>query len=189
MKNCLGWLLAGLAATVFAAAEPADAAQLPNRKQNNPMKLTSTAFADGNPIPTRHTCDGVDVSPPLQWSDAPAGAKSFALICDDPDAPVGDWVHWVIYGLPAATTALPEKIAPNETLPNGALQGVNDFRRVGYGGPCPPPGKPHRYFFKLYALDAGLPLRSRGTKADLLRAMQGHILAQAQLMGTYQRAR
>ena len=153
------------------------------------MKLTSTAFADGNPIPTRHTCDGADVSPPLQWSDAPAGAKSFALICDDPDAPVGDWVHWVIYGLPAATTALPEKIAPSETLPNGARQGVNDFRRVGYGGPCPPPGKPHRYFFKLYALDAELPRQSRASKADLLRAMQGHILAQAQLMGTYQRAR
>jgi Raf kinase inhibitor-like YbhB/YbcL family protein len=153
------------------------------------MKLTSMAFADGEPIPMRYTCDGADVSPPLQWSEVAPGTKSFALICDDPDAPVGTWVHWVIYGLPATTRELPEMVAATETLPDGAKQGLNDFRRVGYGGPCPPPGRPHRYFFKLYALDAGLALNARASKPDLLRAMAGHILAEAQLMGTYQRAR
>ena len=153
------------------------------------MKLTSTAFAEGQPIPANHTCDGADVSPPLQWSEAPPSTKSFALICDDPDAPVGTWVHWVIYGLPATASELPGMIAPTESLPNGAKQGLNDFRRVGYGGPCPPPGRPHRYFFKLYALDTELLLKPRATKQDLLRAMAGHILAETRLMGTYQRAR
>jgi len=153
------------------------------------MKLTSTAFADGQTIPNRHTCDGADVSPPLQWTDAPAGIRSFALICDDPDAPVGTWVHWVIYGLPAATKALPEKIATTAALPTGGKQGLNDFQRIGYGGPCPPPGRPHRYFFKLYALDTELALPPRATKAELVRAMEGHILAEARLMGTYQRGR
>jgi Raf kinase inhibitor-like YbhB/YbcL family protein len=143
---------------------------------------------EGQPIPGKHTCDGPDVSPSLQWSEAPAGTKSFALVCDDPDAPMGTWVHWVIYGLPAAMRELPEMVATTERLPNGAKQGLNDFRRVGYGGPCPPPGGPHRYFFKLYALDTELPLQSRATKRDLLRAMSGHVLAEAQLMGTYQRA-
>ena len=153
------------------------------------MKLTSMAFADGQPIPMKYTCDGVDVSPPLQWSEISPGAKSYALICDDPDAPVGTWVHWVIYGLPATTRELPEMVATTDVLPDGATQGLNDFHRVGYGGPCPPPGKPHRYFFKLYALDTELAMRPRATKQDLLRAMAGHVLAEAQLMGTYQRAR
>lgn len=153
------------------------------------MKLTSPAFAEGQPIPTQYTCDGADVSPPLQWTEVPAGTKGLALICDDPDAPVGTWVHWVIYGLPADSKQLPEKVATTESLPPGAKQGLNDFRRIGYGGPCPPPGKPHRYFFKLYALDTALTLPARATKQDLLRTMQGHILAEAQLMGTYQRTR
>lgn len=152
------------------------------------MKLTSVAWMEGQAIPTKYTCDGADVSPPLTWSEAPAGTRSFALICDDPDAPAGTWVHWVIYGLPAAATALPEKIATTETLPDGAKQGVNDFRRVGYGGPCPPPGRPHRYHFKLYALDTALSLKPRATKADLLHAMAGHIVAEARLMGTFRRA-
>ena len=151
------------------------------------MKLTSTAFENGRPIPVQHTGEGADASPPLQWSGAPAGTRSFALICDDPDAPAGTWVHWVIYGLPAATQELPEKISPAESLISGARQGLNDFRRIGYGGPLPPLGKPHRYFFKLYALDAELPLRLRATKQNLLRTMEGHILAEAQMMGTYQR--
>ena len=158
-------------------------------KEMRVMKLTSTAFAEGQPIPMRHTGDGADGSPPLQWSDAPAGTKSFALICDDPDAPAGTWVHWVIYRLPAGTKELPEKIAQTEILPSGARQGVNDFRRIGYGGPLPPLGKPHRYFFKLYALDDELPRIPRVTKPELLQAMEGHILAEAQLMGTYQRTR
>src|SRR3989304_2756237 len=117
------------------------------------IQLTSSAFTDGSPIPARHTCDGPDVSPMLKWSGAPAGTKSFALICDDPDAPAGTWVHWVIYGIPPDTTDLPEGVPPDETLPDGSRQGKNDFGRIGYGGPCPPPGKPHRYYFKIYALD------------------------------------
>ena len=151
------------------------------------MKITSAAFEEGKPIPAKHTCDGDDVSPPLKWSDAPPATRNFALICDDPDAPVGTWVHWVIHGLPASATELGERIPASETLPNGAKQGVTDFKRVGYGGPCPPPGKPHRYFFKLYALDAELSLKPRATNKDLLKAMEGHILAEGSLMGTYQR--
>jgi Raf kinase inhibitor-like YbhB/YbcL family protein len=178
------WLLLTIAAALPAAAGSPSAP-----KESYAMKLTSPAFADGTPIPERYTGDGADVSPPLVWSEAPPGTQGFALICDDPDAPVGTWVHWVIYGLPATATGLPEMVAPTDVLPGGVKQGLNDFRRVGYGGPCPPPGRPHRYFFKLYALDTGLALKPRATKADLLRAMQGHVRGEAQLMGTYQRAR
>jgi len=153
------------------------------------MKLTTIAWADGQAIPAKYTCDDIDVSPPLTWSGIPAGTKSLALVCDDPDAPMGTWVHWVLYSLPATATELTERIATTETLPNGTKQGVNDFRRTGYGGPCPPPGAPHHYLFKLYALDAAISLKSRATKAELLRAMGGHILAEARLVGTYQRAR
>ncbi len=151
------------------------------------MKLTSTAFLDGQPIPARFTCEGADVSPPLEWTEPPAGTAGFAVICEDPDAPVGIWVHWVVYGLSAAVRDLPEMSPPADTLPGGAKQGVNDFRRIGYGGPCPPPGRPHRYFFRLYALDAEPPLGPRATRAQVLRAIDGHILAECRLMGTYQR--
>jgi Raf kinase inhibitor-like YbhB/YbcL family protein len=174
-----GWLAGGLA-----AAEPST-----RTKEGNIMKLTSSAWADGQAIPAKYTCDGANVSPALTWSDAPTGTKGLALICDDPDAPMGTWVHWVIYALPATATALSEKTATAEMLPDGTKQGLNDFRRVGYGGPCPPPGAPHHYLFKLYALDTALSLKPRASKADLLRAMEGHILAVAQLAGTYQRAR
>jgi len=153
------------------------------------MKLTSDAIGDGQPIPRKYTCDGADVSPPLQWSDAPAGTKSFALIREDPDAPGGAWVHWVLYGLPSATSRLPEKIPSDDTLPSGARQGITDFKRTGYGGPCPPPGKPHHYHFKLSALDIELKLKPRATKQDLLKAMKGHVLAEAWLTGVYQRVR
>jgi len=153
------------------------------------MRLTSTAFADGQPIPKKFSYENAGISPALAWSDAPAGTKSFALVCDDPDAPSGDWVHWVIYAIPATVSALPEHVAAIEKLPNGARQGVNDFGRVGYGGPCPPPGKPHRYFFRLYALDADPVLKTSPRKSDLLQAIRGHILAEAQLIGTYQRNR
>ncbi len=149
------------------------------------MKLTSAAFAEGGTIPAQYTCDGSDVSPPLVWSGAPAGTKAFALIADDPDAPAGTWVHWVLYNVPGSVAQLPEGVA----APGGAAQGRNDFRKTGYGGPCPPPGKPHRYFFKLYALDAPLALKAGATKPEVERAMQGHTLAQAQLMGTYGRSR
>jgi len=150
------------------------------------MQLTSSAFADGGTIPRRHTCDGDDVSPPLAWSGVPDDAISLALIADDPDAPRGTWVHWVLYNLPAAVTSLPEALPADERLPNGALQGRNDFRRTGYGGPCPPSGT-HRYFFKLYALDTMLDLAPGATKQELLQAMDGHVLAEAQLMGRYAR--
>jgi Raf kinase inhibitor-like YbhB/YbcL family protein len=151
------------------------------------MRLTSNTFSEGEPIPTKYTCDGADVSPPLQWCDAPPGTRSFALICDDPDAPMGNWVHWVLYGLPASISALPEKLPRSKELPNGARQGITDFKRIGYGGPCPPPGRPHRYFFKLYALDTELTLQAGATKQQLLTAMRGHVLAEDSLMGVYQR--
>ncbi len=152
--------------------------------------LTSTAFSDGAAIPAKYTCDGIDVSPPLAWSGPPPGTRSFALIADDPDAPVGTWVHWVLYNLPAAVSELPENIAKVESLDlDGARQGRNDFRRPGYGGPCPPPGPAHRYFFKLYALDAPLQLKPGGQKKDLEAAMEGHVLGSAQLMGTYGRSK
>ena len=122
------------------------------------MKLTSDAFTEGQPIPIRYTGDGPDVSPPLRWRGAPQGTQGFALICDDPDAPKGTWVHWLLYGLPATTDHLPEKYPTLSTLPGGARQGLTDFKRTGYGGPCPPPGKVHHYHFKLYALDTELEL-------------------------------
>ena len=155
------------------------------------LMLMSGAFAAGGGIPSKHTCDGADVSPALSWSGTPAGTVAFALIADDPDAPAGTWVHWVLFNLPGSLTALPEGVAKTDQLPNlgGALQGRNDFRRTGYGGPCPPPGKPHRYFFKLYALDAALPLKAGATKQDVERAMRGHGLAETSLMGTYARQR
>jgi Raf kinase inhibitor-like YbhB/YbcL family protein len=151
------------------------------------MKVTSPAFRGGEVIPSKYTCEGANVSPPLQWEGLPPGANSLALICDDPDAPAGIWVHWVLYNLPINSSALPEAVPASETLSSGAKQGINDFRRVGYGGPCPPPGKAHRYYFKLYALDIELALKPRTTKHELLGSMEGHILAEAQLMGTYQR--
>jgi hypothetical protein len=137
-------------------------------------------------MPTRYTCDGPDVSPDLAWSGVPESAQSLALICDDPDAPMGTWVHWVLFNIPAGASGLPGEISPDATLENGARHGINDFGRLGYGGPCPPGGT-HRYFFKLYALDTQLDLDSGTTKAQLLEAMDGHILAEAQLMGKYSR--
>ena len=150
--------------------------------------LTSTAFRDGAAIPVKHTCDGLDVSPPLAWSGAPAGTRSFALIADDPDAPAGSWVHWVVYNLPAAVSGLPENVAKVEALDlGGARQGRNDFRRPGYGGPCPPPGPAHRYFFTLYALDTPLTLKAGAQRKDVETAMEGHVLGSAQLMAKYAR--
>ncbi len=150
------------------------------------MDLISSAFNDGDMIPKVYTCDGEDVSPPLEWHSVPDGAKSMAIICDDPDAPVGTWVHWVYYDLPTEPEHLPENVAPKEHPVNGGVQGINDFRKVGYGGPCPPGGT-HRYYFKIYALNTMLDLSPGATKAQLLKAMEGHVLGQAQLMGTYQR--
>jgi Raf kinase inhibitor-like YbhB/YbcL family protein len=151
------------------------------------LQISSSAFSAGETIPKKFTCDGPDASPALRWNEPPAKTQSFALIMDDPDAPVGTWVHWVLFDLPADTRELGEGVAKQEQLANGARQGRNDFGKIGYGGPCPPPGKPHRYFFKLYALDAKLNLKAGVTKADVERAMMGHVLAQAEVMGKYGR--
>ncbi|MFZ1081631.1 MAG: YbhB/YbcL family Raf kinase inhibitor-like protein [Candidatus Kryptoniota bacterium] len=148
--------------------------------------IRSTAFNEGEMIPSNYTCDGQDFSPPLEWQSAPSNARSLALIADDPDAPMGTWVHWVIFNMPPATAGLPENIPAKESVSNGALQGKNDFRNYGYGGPCPPGGT-HRYYFKLYALDTMLKLSPGITKAELLSAMEGHIMAQAEMMGRYSR--
>ncbi len=150
------------------------------------MDLKSSAFEAGGMIPPTYTCDGSDLSPPLSWSAVPAKAKSLALIADDPDAPRGTWVHWVAWNIPATVHDLPEGVPKRDTLPNGMKQGTTDFRSIGYGGPCPPSGT-HRYFFKLYALDATLNLLPSTTKKDLETAMQGHVLAQSELMGKYAR--
>lgn len=154
----------------------------------NEMKLAiaSSAFSDSGMIPRRYSCDGPDISPDLSWEGVPEGTRSLALICDDPDAPAGTWVHWVLFNIPPGEKGLPAEIAPQATLSNGALQGTNDFGRLGYGGPCPPRGT-HRYYFKLYALDTMLPLNAGATKAQVEAAMTGHILARAQLMGKYKR--
>ena len=180
------WFLAAKAFT-FALALPVATCGAADKTDRAQMQLTSTAFSEGEPIPAKHTCEGKNVSPALKWSGAPAGAKSFALIADDPDAPVGTWVHWVLYDLPASATELAEDLPKGQFLPNGAKQGINDFRHLGYGGPCPPPGKAHRYFFKLYALDAALDLKPGASKKDIEQAMDKHVLAQTQLMGTFKR--
>ena len=155
-------------------------------KGGNNMEIKSSAFKSGAKIPVKHTCDGVDVSPSLTWRKLPAGTKNLALICDDPDAPMGTWVHWVVYDIPASAAGLQEKLPPLKELADGTKQGMNDFRAIGYGGPCPPAGE-HRYFFKLYALDGPTGLKPGATKTQLLAAMKGHILAEAELMGKYKR--
>ena len=150
------------------------------------IKITSSAFEEGGLIPPKYTCDGADISPPLQWDHVSEATKSIAIISDDPDAPVGTWVHWVMFNLPADTRELQENIPKDEILPNGGRHGITDFGRIGYGGPCPPSGT-HRYFFKIYALDTELDLAAGTAKSDLLNAMEGHILAEGQLIGKYKR--
>ncbi len=151
------------------------------------LQLTSTAFSDGGSIPVKYTCDGDNVSPPLAWEAPPTGTKSFALICDDPDAPVGIFTHWVIFNIPASVRQLGEAVPATERLEDGAIQGKNSFGKLGYSGPCPPRGSTHRYRFTTYALDKLLELPPGTPKKELLEAMQGHILAQGQLTGTYHR--
>lgn len=154
------------------------------------MSITSSAFAHNGSIPKLHTCEGRNVSPPLAWNGVPGGTKSLVLIVDDPDAPDPaaprrTWVHWLLYNLPASTSGLPEAV---QSLPAGTLDGLNDWQRAGYGGPCPPIGR-HRYFHKLYALDVVLPDLQRPNRKSLEQAMQGHVLAEAQLVGTYEKGR
>ena len=151
------------------------------------LSVSSSAFQEGEGIPAKYSCEGQDISPPLVWSEAPGQTQSFALIMDDPDAPGRVFTHWVLFNIPSDSRELPEAVPTQSQLSNGALQGRNDFGKIGYGGPCPPPGRPHRYQFTLYALDQPLDLTAGASKKQVLDAMQGHILAQGQLMGTYQR--
>ncbi|MBI4746358.1 MAG: YbhB/YbcL family Raf kinase inhibitor-like protein [Deltaproteobacteria bacterium] len=157
-------------------------------KGGREMKINvgSAAFTEGGMIPKQYTCDGADISPPLSWSTVPEGTKSITIVADDPDAPAGTWVHWIVYNLPPDLKGLPENVPAKETLANGGMQGMTDFRRIGYGGPCPPSGT-HRYFFKVYALDKILDLYPGAIKKRLLNAMEGHILAEGELIGKYRR--
>jgi hypothetical protein len=157
------------------------------KASSSKLELTTTSFTPGDFIPRRFTCEAENVSPALAWTDPPPGTQSFALIEDDPDAPSGTFVHWLVYDLPAASRGLPEALSRNDSMPGGGRQGTNDFSRTGYGGPCPPRGRPHRYFIRLYALDTTLNLRPAARRKELDAAMQGHILAQAELMGRFQR--
>jgi Raf kinase inhibitor-like YbhB/YbcL family protein len=160
-------------------------AREPARTQIN---LTSSAFKDGEAIPKKYACEGENISPPLAWTAAPENAKSFALIVEDPDAPRGTFTHWIIFNLPPNVRELPENVPARAVLDNGAKQGKNDFQKMGYGGACPPSGdKTHRYFFRLYALDATLPLDAKATRAQTQNAIQNHIIAEGQLTGTYKR--
>jgi len=181
-------LLVLIVVSIGSAGDPARAGE---EVTTMALRLESSAFAAEGEIPARHTCDGEDLSPPLSWTGVPEGAKSLVLIVDDPDAPPGTWVHWVLYDLPADTSALPAGVPERERLDSGAAHGrcwgVNSFSRIGYHGPCPPAGSPHRYFFKLYALDALLGLAPRATKPEVERAMKGHVMAQAEIVGTYRR--
>jgi len=181
---CRSVILAVAAASLGPAGAGAGEGASEERKMA--LTVTSPAFKDGAAIPSPHTCDGEDASPPLAWTAAPDGTKSLALIADDPDAPGTTWVHWVVYNIPPTARGLPEAVPPDRQLPDGMRQGVTDFGRIGYGGPCPPSGT-HRYVFTLYALDGSLALAPGATKAQLEEAMKGRTLSQGQLIGTYRR--
>jgi Raf kinase inhibitor-like YbhB/YbcL family protein len=161
---------------------PPEPPQSPEKKSE--IKVVSVAFKEGQPIPRQYTCDGINISPPLEWSGVPKTAKTIAIIADDPDAPAGTWVHWVLYNLSAENIGFVENLPMTENLKAGGFQGKNDFGKIGYGGPCPPSGS-HRYFFKVYALDAELPLKAGATKAEVEKAIEGHVVSQGQLMGFY----
>ncbi len=151
--------------------------------------ISSDAFLEGNAIPTKYTCEGEDLSPNLRWSDIPTNTRSLALICEDPDAPSGMFTHWILFDLPPTATELPEGVSAQEKLVNGAIQGLNDFLNIGYGGPCPPPkDSAHRYFFRIFALDTRLELPAGAHREEVVLAMVGHIIAKGHLMGTYQRS-
>ena len=179
MRELAFWLTLGALAWAMTAcaSEPV--------KTPSTIQVLSKAFSNGGAIPARFTCDGPNLSPDLAWSNVPPGTKSLVVICDDPDAPVGTWVHWVLFDLPASEKGLAEGL--QTAAPSPARHGLNSWSHIGYGGPCPPLGKSHRYFFKIYALDAPLGLPAGATKAQVLEAMKGHVLAQGEIMGTYQR--
>ena len=183
----LAFALVAAPSSCQGAKESAGESETKEQISQEVLELGSPAFQTDSLIPVKHTCDGADTSPALFWSGVPDSARSLALICDDPDAPRGTWVHWVIYGIPPEMDSLPQAVPKGKEVLSGVKQGLTDFQRVGYGGPCPPEGKPHRYFFKLYALDAELVLESGKSKEELLKAMKGHILAQGELVGRYGR--
>jgi len=172
---------------VVSCGNPASGSAQEKAPPQSSFRIESAAFKEGALIPARFSCQGENVSPPLAWTDPPAGTRSFALIVEDPDAPAGTWIHWVVYNLPAQARAMEENTPKQDELSNGGLQGTTSFGSVGYGGPCPPPGKAHRYFFRLYALDAVLNLQAGATKADVLAALKGHVVGEAQLMGRFKR--
>jgi Raf kinase inhibitor-like YbhB/YbcL family protein len=174
-------LLFILFAAILAGCRSASSTPTETEESEMNLQVTGPAFSEGEAIPAKYTCDGSDLSPQLDWTSVPQGTQSLALIADDPDAPVGTWVHWVLFDLPPDLVSLPEGASRIGT------QGMNSFRKLTYGGPCPPKGSPHRYYFKLYALDTLLNLEEGASKAEVEKAMQGHILAQGQLMGKYGR--
>lgn len=188
MKIVIRQMIAGIFLLISLHVDPSSlfAVENPETPHTHTLKVWSKAFDYGDKIPSRFTCDGEDISPDLAWSGAPGGTQSYAVIADDPDAPNGMWVHWVIYNIPLPVTNLPPALPRKEMLANGELQGQTDFGRVGYGGPCPPSGT-HRYFFKVYALDSMLDFKPGASKAEIELAMEGHVLAQGELMGKYQR--
>lgn len=179
--TCLA--ISGCSKSAPPAIRPIDNVSLPEKAG---IRLTSGAFKDGEAIPRAYTCDGVNISPPLEWAGVPRTARTIAIVVDDPDAPGGDWVHWVLYNLPADNIGLIENMPLTETLKAGGFQGKNDFGKIGFGGPCPPTGT-HRYFFRIYAVDSELSLKAGATRAELVKAMESHIVVQGQLMGTYRR--
>lgn len=191
MVRFLGVALFTLVSLLFserlALAGTAQAGPKTTRIATMKLDVSSPAFHDGQSIPKEYTADGKNVSPPIKWSTPPGGTKSLALICDDPDAPAGSWVHWVVYGIPASVTSLAEAIPSDGKLANGAKQGTNSFRKVGWGGPSPPPGKPHRYFFKVYAVDVDLSAEPQADAKQIEKKITGHTLASGQLIGTYAR--
>jgi Raf kinase inhibitor-like YbhB/YbcL family protein len=186
------WVVAVIVLSACAATgttpmgAPAAAAPTPVNNGGTTMQVTSPAFKEGETIPKQYTCDGANISPALAWTGVPATAKTLALIVEDPDAPSGTWIHWVLFNISTSETGLAENILADKTLPKGALSGTSSFKKLGYGGPCPPSGT-HRYYFKLYAIDGALSLANNATAQDVEAAMAGHVVGQGQLMGRYKR--
>ena len=178
---------AGLLLLFFSGRQQAFPFPAPAPAQSAPLSISSPSFTNGGEIPKKFSCDGPDVSPQLSWSEPPARTATFALLVDDPDAPAGNWNHWTIWNLPASVRSLPEGVGKSRRLPDGSQQGMNDFKKVGYNGPCPPANKPHHYHFQLFALDTKLTLTGDAGKPELEGAMKGHILAQAEWVGTFRR--
>ncbi|HEV2492928.1 MAG TPA: YbhB/YbcL family Raf kinase inhibitor-like protein [Terriglobia bacterium] len=188
-RAALSLILAGTGSVVLYVCGSTPTTNASGVSDSSPaaLALRTSAFKPGGDIPAKFTCAGPNISPALDWGEPPSGTQSFTLIMDDPDAPSGTWVHWVVYDLPASTRRLPEGVKKGDALKSGGQQGVNDFGDAGYGGPCPPPGKPHRYFFKLYAVDKPLGLAAGVRKPQVESTLKGHILAQSELMGRFRR--